>query len=100
MKQTIVNCFKCDKPLQAAAPDSEAFPFQPYEGVMFRSSGNYGSTVWDPQVRTWELHIIICDACLVSNKANVVSSQLARVAKYSYEHWNPAAFEDLDPPTD
>lgn len=94
-RETSIPCFKCEKPLQAAAPyDDDRLLIQPYEGVMFRSSGNYGSTVWDPQSSSWELHIIICDECMKANKHNIVHSQLQQIARYSYERWNPAPWAD------
>lgn len=96
MAKCAINCFRCNKQLDAAAPDSDRLPIQPYGGVMFRAGGNYGSTIWDPQVRSWELHIIICDDCMLQNKQNIVHSQLNRVAKYSYELWNPAPWSGED----
>lgn len=43
----------------------------PSGGVVFRSRGNYGSTVYDAQFDEY-LMILICDGCLLGNKADVL----------------------------
>lgn len=57
-----IHCFSCNKQLKKVFKDGE-HP-QPYGGAMFYSSGNYGSTVWDP-MGAGDLLIIICDECIV-----------------------------------
>lgn len=54
-------CLICGCPLERAFDGFEA---QPNDGVMCETSGNYGSTVFDPMDLS-ELAFNICDDCLV-----------------------------------
>lgn len=59
-------CFRCGKDLDPANGDMPHN--QPYAGTIFRAHGQYGSTVFDPNV--WDapkefLEINICDGCLL-----------------------------------
>ncbi len=66
-KQQSLPCIVCDKPL-------EAFPeyiLQPNDAVMCRTTGNYGSTVFDPIFTGDTLHFNICDECLVAKSDSI-----------------------------
>ncbi len=59
-------CFSCDRILEEE-PCSEPLTLHPiYDGLIFRSNGNYGSTIFDPMPIGIEemLQIIICDDCI------------------------------------
>lgn len=43
---------------------------QPHDAVMFRSSGNYGSTIFDPCDRS-EIEINVCDECVVRHQNRI-----------------------------
>jgi hypothetical protein len=64
-----MKCFKCDKPLKKAVPDSVADDpnIQPDYATMWHSHGNYGSTVFDSIYGEEMLVILICDDCLVNH---------------------------------
>lgn len=72
---TTPPCLRCGKELKSVIPGvvREDMPSwqpenQPSAGTTFKSSGHYGSTVWDPQgVLPHEfLEINICDECMVA----------------------------------
>lgn len=54
-------CFKCGKELVNALPNET--DNLPYEGTIFTTEGNYGSTFWD-SFDGEEIVINICDSCL------------------------------------
>jgi len=60
------QCFCCGKILQADTTDNPMVISPIYDGLWFRTTGNYGSTVFDPMpIGTEEiLQIIICDDCI------------------------------------
>ena len=66
-KMDKVNCFCCDRIL-----DRESYVDNPlvisgvHGGIIFRATGNYGSTVFDPMPAGIEeiLQVIICDDCV------------------------------------
>lgn len=74
-------CLCCGKKLEAdsmTGTNAEEYPII-YGGVVFRSSGQFGSTVLDcgvgiPPEWEAEIQIIICDECLV-NKADIVNTR-------------------------
>lgn len=65
---TGIPCFKCGKKLE---PAFDAAHSAPAEGVTFRCHGNYGSVVYDAQFDEYLL-ILICDSCLLENKASIL----------------------------
>jgi hypothetical protein len=66
----MINCFKCNKELPTydepedtlRKPDSIGIV---YDGLVFRATGNYGSTLFDPRPYDKELflEIYVCDEC-------------------------------------
>ena len=60
-------CFCCDKKLGSAMRGKDEFRFPPNDATVWRSYGNYGSTVFDPMNNSF-LEAYICDACLVKGK--------------------------------
>ena len=61
-----VNCFCCGKVLETEPSDDPLVIAPLYDGLIFRSNGNFGSTVFDPMpiCREEMLQIIICDNCI------------------------------------
>lgn len=62
-----VQCICCDKLLDTEFFQDDLFVLSPvYDGLIFRASGNYGSTVFDPMPIGQEeyLQVIICDDCI------------------------------------
>lgn len=83
-------CFVCDKELQLVDPGFKEDSAQCNDALMFSSSGNYGSTVYDPIGGRTELLINICDACIVLKKDRVLVATIERpLPIVSYAPWNP-----------
>ena len=58
-----IPCICCKKLLESVLQPATSLP---HNGTLFYSSGNYGSTVFDP-MNEFRLEIIICDDCLEGN---------------------------------
>lgn len=68
-----LKCFCCDCILEAELTDNPLVITPVYDGLIFRATGNYGSTIFDPMPRRKEemLQVIICDACIKSKTKGV-----------------------------
>jgi hypothetical protein len=77
-------CIICGCPLERAFDDYEA---QPSDGVMCSTSGNYGSTVYDPMDLS-ELAFNICDDCLVekAKEGRVMTTRYHRPVNVDIMH--------------
>ncbi len=80
-------CFVCARELESAVGDREEN--QPYAGTRFRTEGHYGSTAFDPQSSMVELHLNICDPCLVERADRTRRVVIMRKTRYIYEPWQP-----------
>jgi hypothetical protein len=63
-----VNCFKCNKELETQDNVCLNIPNYigiVYDGIIFRSHGNYGSAIFDPMPGDEKqmIEIYICDDC-------------------------------------
>lgn len=72
-------CFGCGKELQIEPVDNPATIHPVYGGLVFRSLGNYGSTVFDPISPRFGgykgdslLQIVICDDCVTKEGKGVM----------------------------
>lgn len=70
------ECFCCGKKLDLDihCGDDKPHVISPvYEGLRFRSTGNFGSTIYDPMpISSREfLEIVVCDACIMKKKEKV-----------------------------
>jgi len=70
------ECFCCGKKLDLDihCGDDKPHVISPvYEGLRFRSSGNFGSTIYDPMPISKRefLEIVVCDACIMKRKEKV-----------------------------
>jgi hypothetical protein len=64
-----LSCVRCGKVLRPVQDAQDCY--QPYGGIICTSSGNYGSTRFDPialEERGNELLFFLCDECLVERK--------------------------------
>lgn len=62
-----IQCFCCNARLEVEIGDTDPLDMAPvYDGLIFRSAGNFGSTVFDPMPIGVEeyLQVIICDDCI------------------------------------
>lgn len=55
------TCLRCDRPVDFI--DGE--PSMPSEAIMFSSSGNYGSGLWDEMHRI--IVVYVCDTCVAEH---------------------------------
>lgn len=62
----MVKCFCCNKVIETEVNENPIIISATYDALIFRATGNYGSTVFDPQPSGREdlLQIIICDDCI------------------------------------
>lgn len=71
-----VKCFCCDKWLSVEFFDSNnPLTINPvYDGLIFRTTGNFGSKIFDPMPIGVEefLQVVVCDDC-IKNKAKWVT---------------------------
>ena len=60
------NCICCKRVLKAEPTENPMVVPPVYSGIVFRSTGNFGSTVFDPMPIGAEemLQIVICDECI------------------------------------
>lgn len=75
-------CFRCGHDLEPTWEGSR----DAWGGTTFRSSGNYGSTVFDPMSAAEELEVIICDGCL--RTVARLAPHLVRLLKHA-KHFPP-----------
>lgn len=70
-----VQCICCDKWLHAEFLDrDDPLTTSPvYDGLIFRSTGNFGSTIFDPMPIGVEeyLQVVICDDCIKAKSNHV-----------------------------
>ncbi len=61
-----VRCICCDRLLEEEPTDNPLIIHPVYNGLIFRATGNFGSTVFDPMSIGVEeiLQVIICDHCI------------------------------------
>jgi len=61
----------------------------PYPGIIFETSGNYGSTTFD-SFGSAMLSIVICDACMKEKADRVVKFHSMKSFKeYGHKKWDP-----------
>lgn len=67
-------CICCGSVLGAEPTDDPLTISPVYGGLIFRSSGNFGSTIFDPMPIGIEdmLEVIICDKCIKKNTKRVI----------------------------
>lgn len=68
-----VNCVCCDRVLKAERTYDPVAIIPVYHGLVFRATGNFGSTVFDPMPIKDDvtLQIIVCDDCIRKNAKRV-----------------------------
>lgn len=61
-----VKCICCDRILEEEPTDNPLTIHPIYDGLIFRATGNFGSTIFDPMPTRKEekLQVIICDDCI------------------------------------
>ena len=69
-----MHCFICERPIQA---DEHAV----VGATIWRTSGNYGSQMYDSLIEGTSLEIAICDDCLAARKKHVDEVVATHVVK-------------------
>lgn len=67
-----VQCICCGNWLSAESVGDDPLTITPvYDGLIFRATGNFGSTVFDPMPIGLEeyLQVVICDDCIRNNSS-------------------------------
>ena len=67
-----MKCFKCSKSMKNSGEKRDPLP---NGGTVWSSRGNYGSTIFDPDVHPDQpahLTLYICDGCLKTNIGKVI----------------------------
>ncbi len=74
ISNTHVSCIVCQKLCSSASPvndeDMLEWNCAPLDAVVFRSLGNYGSTVFDEH-GTAEAAILVCDECFLKHSESI-----------------------------
>lgn len=65
-KMNEIKCICCDRLLKEEPIDNPIVIHPVYNGLIFRATGNFGSTIFDPMPIGVEeiLQVIICDYCI------------------------------------
>lgn len=73
-KMNEVRCICCDRLLEEEPNDNPIVIHPVYDGLIFRATGNFGSTIFDPMPRRKQeiLQVIICDGCIKTRKRSVI----------------------------
>jgi len=72
-------CLVCDKEVDVDDAGRESGSIQPaYNATVWRTWGNYGSTLFDPMLGDVYLEAVVCDNCLKAKKSQM---ELIRVRK-------------------
>ena len=82
-KEASVRCFHCDKEMKIRRDVDGRMIVMESNGLFFKSSGNYGSTIFDPINCEIYLEIVMCDDC-VSEKTHLVD--LVKVTSHRTDH--------------
>lgn len=73
IKKTKEKCFVCDKPLTGEEPGRCPTIIRPlYDGLWFRATGNFGSTIFDPIPDNGYIELAICDECVTKKAKQIV----------------------------
>lgn len=86
------NCICCNKMLEGDVTKDPLDISPVFDGLVFRSSGNFGSTIFDPMpIDTEEyLQVIICDGCIKKNARRVTRiHNVSRVVTSDIEPFDP-----------
>lgn len=79
-----MKCILCKTQIEPAlSNDDELIP--PLRAVVFSSSGNFGSTVFDPMTSSLQIEIFMCDSCLEKEVAAGNVQQVVTREKVEYE---------------
>ncbi len=66
-----MHCFCCDRVMETESTDNPIIIHPVYDGLIFRATGNFGSTIFDPITEEEILQVIICDDCVKRNAKRV-----------------------------
>lgn len=82
-------CIKCGKSLSNAVDHVEN---QPNDGVVCKTSGNYGSTVYDDFDGKW-LEFNLCDNCLVALGNHGLIKEVEHIVRPQRPEWKSETWD-------
>ncbi len=97
MNKIQLRCMCCDRILEGEKWDDNPLSIHPvYDGLIFRSNGNFGSTIFDPMPIGNEefLQVVICDFCVmqrderVTRVYNIKTTKTAESESFEVEEEN------------
>jgi hypothetical protein len=64
-----INCIVCNKEMDNWVYEhlGNKTEVHPMDGLRFRTTGHYGSTIFDPVVTYEYIDVAICDLCIMKN---------------------------------
>jgi hypothetical protein len=91
IKNQILPCIVCDAGFESPV-GSKNESNMPYQGTVFSSHGNYGSTVWDPMWKKTTIEVNICDDCLkkAAREDKVYVCTVKEDTTYTTALWDPS----------
>ena len=92
-KFPVLRCVCCDKRLTAVG-GSEVPWYQPEDGVVCDTIGNYGSAVFDSLSGVESLRFFVCDECLLEKARHAFVFQVGKKDVLSLEEYLLAEKED------
>lgn len=87
-------CIVCGKML---TPSIQGTDFLPGGGLVFESSGNFGSSIWDPMDSGKKLRVFICDDCILKKQGHIYQLDIKK--QHSIEiitHYQPKQKRNLE----
>jgi hypothetical protein len=78
-------CIICEKELECCGLDEDDFSNPPNNATYWTTSGNYGSTVFDPCGTGEQLECYICDECLKKKAKFVYEYRIVRKNELEYK---------------
>lgn len=83
-----MRCIRCDRELVSVTGNDR--DYQPHDGVVCESHGNYGSTLHDPCFDSQVLVFVLCDPCLHAKRHDIGliengGKDIVRATKYLNE---------------
>jgi hypothetical protein len=91
MTEKIKQCLICEKDirLECSGKDSTVIPAA-YDATVWRTTGNYGSTLFDPFDESAETYLeaFVCDGCLKA-KASRMEKVVAKTVNEVISRTNP-----------
>lgn len=84
MRNSLISCIVCDKEMDNWAytmHGGKKVEVHPMSGLHFRSTGHYGSSIFDPMGTGEHLDVAICDLCVMTKISKVRGTGVRELLK-------------------